>query len=123
MTPLAHALARLAPEFPAFEPGHVWLAGAGPGRLGCLTLEVVAALAAADEVVYDALVDPGALRAAEGAARRALAPRSYIIPALRRLDPAPGHGATTTSGALHSFFDSCLPALHMRKRSFWLVSR
>ena len=53
---------------PAFEPGHVWLAGAGPGRLGCLTLEVVAALAAADAVVYDALVDPAALRAAEGAA-------------------------------------------------------
>ncbi len=67
MTALADALARLAPELPAFEPGHVWLAGAGPGSLGCLTLEVVAALAAADAVVYDALVDPAALRAAAGA--------------------------------------------------------
>ena len=65
---LGDAIARLAPELPAFEPGHVWLAGAGPGALGCLTLEVVAALAEADEVVYDALVDPGTLRAAAGAA-------------------------------------------------------
>ncbi|MBP7241025.1 uroporphyrinogen-III C-methyltransferase [Amaricoccus sp.] len=64
---LCDALARLAPVLPAFEPGHVWLAGAGPGSLGCLTLDVVAALAAADAVVYDALVDPGTLRAAAGA--------------------------------------------------------
>ena len=42
---LGDAIARLAPELPAFEPGHVWLAGAGPGALGCLTVEVVAALA------------------------------------------------------------------------------
>jgi uroporphyrin-III C-methyltransferase len=61
---LAAAVARLAPALPDFEPGHVWLAGAGPGGLGCLTLEVVAALARADAVVYDALVDPAALRAA-----------------------------------------------------------
>ncbi len=64
---LGDAIGRLAPELPAFEPGHVWLAGAGPGSLGCLTLEVVAALAAADAVVYDALVDPSTLRAAAGA--------------------------------------------------------
>jgi uroporphyrin-III C-methyltransferase len=64
---LEAAVARLAPALPAFEAGHVWLAGAGPGGLGCLSLEVVAALAEADAVVYDALVDPAALRAAEGA--------------------------------------------------------
>lgn len=67
MTALGPALERLAPVFPTFEPGHVWLAGAGPGSLSCLTLDVVAALAAADAVVYDALVDPAALRAADGA--------------------------------------------------------
>lgn len=61
---LGAAIGRLAPELPEFRPGEVWLAGAGPGSLGCLTLEVVAALAAADAVVYDALVDPAALRAA-----------------------------------------------------------
>lgn len=67
MSDVAAALARLAPEFPEFEAGHVWLAGAGPGRPGCLTLDVVAALASAEAVVYDALVDPAVLRAAEGA--------------------------------------------------------
>lgn len=65
---LADALARLAPELPEFAPGHVWLAGAGPGSLGYLTLDVVAALAAADAIVYDALVNPAVLRAADGAA-------------------------------------------------------
>jgi uroporphyrin-III C-methyltransferase len=65
---LAGAIARLAPGLPEFAAGEVWLAGAGPGGLGCLTLEVVAALGAADAVVYDALVAPEALRAArEGA--------------------------------------------------------
>ncbi|HRO11555.1 uroporphyrinogen-III C-methyltransferase [Amaricoccus sp.] len=76
MTRLSDALARLAPDFPAFEPGHVWLAGAGPGGLGYLTLDVVAALAAAEAVVYDALVDPAALRAAEGAALHFVGKRS-----------------------------------------------
>ena len=64
---LGDAVARLAPELPAFEAGHVWLAGAGPGSLGCLTLEVAAALDQAEAVVYDALVDPRLLRAAPGA--------------------------------------------------------
>lgn len=76
MTALTDALVRLAPTFPAFEPGHAWLAGAGPGGLGCLTLDVVAALAAADAVVYDALVDPAALRAAKGAELRFVGKRS-----------------------------------------------
>jgi uroporphyrin-III C-methyltransferase len=39
------------------EPGHVWLAGAGPGAVGMLTLDVASALEQADVVVYDALVD------------------------------------------------------------------
>jgi uroporphyrin-III C-methyltransferase len=50
---LAGALARL----PILEPGHVWLAGAGPGDPGVLTLHAVAGLAQADVVVHDALVD------------------------------------------------------------------
>ncbi|HET9068231.1 MAG TPA: uroporphyrinogen-III C-methyltransferase [Amaricoccus sp.] len=65
---LGDAIGRLAPVLPEFPAGEVWLAGAGPGSLGCLTLEVVAALGAADAVVYDALVAPEALGAArEGA--------------------------------------------------------
>ncbi|MCO5734504.1 uroporphyrinogen-III C-methyltransferase [Rhizobium sp. SSA_523] len=50
------ALDRLAERLPAFEPGHVWLAGAGPGDPRYLTLEVLDALTKADILVHDALV-------------------------------------------------------------------
>jgi len=56
MTPLHH-LERLLGRVPVFEPGHVWLAGAGPGDPAHLTLDCVAGLAQADVVVHDALVD------------------------------------------------------------------
>lgn len=49
---------------PAFPPGWVWLAGAGPGAAGLLTIEVFDALGKADVVVYDALVSGEILRLA-----------------------------------------------------------
>lgn len=61
---IENALAHIAARLPEFPPGHVWLAGAGPGDPRYLTLEVVAALALADVVVHDALVSADVLELA-----------------------------------------------------------
>ncbi|MGB6538861.1 MAG: uroporphyrinogen-III C-methyltransferase, partial [Xanthobacteraceae bacterium] len=50
-------------------PGSVWLAGAGPGDPGLLTLDALAGLADADVVVHDALVDARVLALAGEKAR------------------------------------------------------
>ncbi|MGO4704613.1 uroporphyrinogen-III C-methyltransferase [Microvirga sp. 2MCAF38] len=53
---------------PSFEPGTVWLAGAGPGDPGLLTLHALNALRQADIIVHDALVDPRILSLAHPSA-------------------------------------------------------
>ncbi|MBV8753888.1 MAG: uroporphyrinogen-III C-methyltransferase [Hyphomicrobiales bacterium] len=63
------ALAALRGTFPILEPGHVWLAGAGPGDPGLVTLDALAGLTQADVVVHDALVDKRVLALANSDAR------------------------------------------------------
>ena len=64
---LTTTLKSLAETRPAFKPGHVWLAGAGPGSAECLTLGVLSAIQEADVIVYDALVDDSVLAFAQHA--------------------------------------------------------
>jgi uroporphyrin-III C-methyltransferase len=62
-------MAALRDGAPVLERGHVWLAGAGPGDPGLLTLHALAGLAQADVVVHDALVDARVLALAGEEAR------------------------------------------------------
>lgn len=57
-------------ELPLFEPGWVWLAGAGPGDPGLLTIHALNALEQADVIVHDALVSADVLALARADARR-----------------------------------------------------
>jgi uroporphyrin-III C-methyltransferase len=65
-----HFAALDALEFPSFNPGSVWLAGAGPGAAGLISLLGYHALGQADVIVYDALVGEGLLALAPPATER-----------------------------------------------------
>src|SRR3954469_22069225 len=55
-------------DFPPFDPGSVWLVGAGPGDPGLLSLHALHALRQAEVIVHDALVDPRVLALARAGA-------------------------------------------------------
>jgi uroporphyrin-III C-methyltransferase len=64
------------PSLPDFPPGEVWLAGAGPGDPRLLTVLALHAVASADDIVHDALVDARVLKFARAGAE--------LIPAGKR---------------------------------------
>jgi uroporphyrin-III C-methyltransferase len=72
------ALRRLveAFELPRLQPGWVWLAGAGPGDPGLTALHTLNAIAEADVILSDALVNPELLKVAR--------PDSEIVDAGKR---------------------------------------
>jgi uroporphyrin-III C-methyltransferase len=73
-------------ELPAFEPGWVWLVGAGPGDPGLLSLYALHALGVAGVVVYDALVGEGVLRLARPGAQLEFAGKRGGRPSPKQAD-------------------------------------
>jgi uroporphyrin-III C-methyltransferase len=67
------ALKTILESGPRLQPGEVWLVGAGPGDPALLTLQAVRALAQAEVVVHDALVDPRVLDLTPATAERVFA--------------------------------------------------
>jgi uroporphyrin-III C-methyltransferase len=80
------ALAGRRAGIPVFEAGHVWLAGAGPGDPGLLTLDALAGLTQADVVVHDALVDARVLALAGPQARLEFAGKRGGKPSVNQAD-------------------------------------
>ncbi len=76
----------LHPSLPTFEPGTVWLAGAGPGDPGLLTLLAAHGLQQADAIVYDALVDDRILAMADPGADRIYAGKRGGKPSPKQRD-------------------------------------
>src|SRR5262245_35999299 len=78
--------AREPRSIPILEPGHVWLAGAGPGDPGLLTLDALAGLEQADVIVHDALVDKRVLALAGAQARFEFAGKRGGRPSATQVD-------------------------------------
>ncbi len=73
-------------DWPAFEPGTVWLVGAGPGAPGLLSLLGYRGLQEADVIVYDALVSERLLALASPAAERIYAGKRGGKPSAKQAD-------------------------------------
>lgn len=79
-------IAKLPFDLPTFEPGWVWLVGAGPGDPGLLSLHALNGLGQADVIVYDALVDKRILEAANPAAELVYAGKRGGKPSPKQTD-------------------------------------
>src|SRR6218665_861635 len=73
-------------DWPVFEPGTVWLVGAGPGAPGLLSLLGYRGLQQADVVIYDALVSDRLLDLANPAAERLYAGKRGGKPSPKQAD-------------------------------------
>jgi uroporphyrin-III C-methyltransferase len=80
------AIANRRDGVPVFSPGHVWLAGAGPGDPGLLTLDALAGLTQADVIVHDALVDRRVLELAGPSTRLEFAGKRGGKPSPKQAD-------------------------------------
>jgi uroporphyrin-III C-methyltransferase len=69
---------------PAFEPGSVWIAGAGPGDPGLVTLLGAHAIRQADVILYDALLNTSLLKLAGADAELVFAGKRRGIPPTRQ---------------------------------------
>ena len=73
-------------DFPVFEPGSVWLVGAGPGAPGLLSLLGYHAMQTADVIVYDALVADALLALAPASSERVYAGKRGGKPSEKQAD-------------------------------------
>jgi uroporphyrin-III C-methyltransferase len=82
------ASAKLAASLglPAFEPGWVWLAGAGPGDPGLITLLGLHAIAEADVILFDALANEALLKFARPRAELVYAGKRRGKPSWKQAD-------------------------------------
>ena len=101
------ALRRLADALglPRLEPGWVWLAGAGPGDPGLASLHTLHAIAEADVILIDALVNKALLRLAR--------PDAQIVDSGKR-GGKPSHSQAAISRQLVSYARKGLRVLRLK---------
>ncbi|WP_082092774.1 uroporphyrinogen-III C-methyltransferase [Devosia epidermidihirudinis] len=84
--PRGHFAALDGADFPAMEPGSVWLVGAGPGGPGLVSLLAYHALGQADVIVHDALVSQDLLDLAPRGVKRLYAGKRGGKPSPKQAD-------------------------------------
>jgi uroporphyrin-III C-methyltransferase len=73
-------------DLPAFERGRVWLVGAGPGDPGLITALGLHAIAHADVILYDALINEALLELARPGAEKIFVGKRAGVKSCRQTD-------------------------------------